>query len=197
MSTVLVVEDDPVIAKPYCRVLGDAGHHVARAGTLAEARSEVELSARRGTPLDVVLLDLQLPDGDAETVIPFIRDLHPGARLGSITGVFRDSERVIGLQAMSVRSVPKPVSARGLLDFVHLLAHDEDQRVRQFGAHFHLTSTETLVVGKAARGLATKEIAAALGRAESTIKTHWQRIRRKTGLGSPREIVAAATRFAR
>jgi DNA-binding NtrC family response regulator len=55
----LLVEDTPSLAMLYRAVLSRAGHHVEQASTLAEAR---EFCAR--TPPRLMLLDLQLPDGD-------------------------------------------------------------------------------------------------------------------------------------
>ncbi|PZQ47758.1 MAG: sigma-54-dependent Fis family transcriptional regulator [Rhodovulum sulfidophilum] len=55
----LLVEDTPSLAMLYSAVLSRAGHAVAQAATLREARA---YCAR--TPPRVMLLDLQLPDGD-------------------------------------------------------------------------------------------------------------------------------------
>lgn len=62
MPNLLLVEDTPSLALLYSQVLNRAGHKVATAMTLADARAYMET----GRP-QVVLLDLQLPDGDGST----------------------------------------------------------------------------------------------------------------------------------
>ncbi|WP_233712954.1 sigma-54-dependent transcriptional regulator [Amaricoccus solimangrovi] len=59
MERLLLVEDTPSLAMLYSAVLARAGHPVAQAATLAEARA----FCARGLPR-LMLLDLQLPDGD-------------------------------------------------------------------------------------------------------------------------------------
>lgn len=59
MQPVLLVEDTSSLAMLYGAVLARAGHPVDHAATLAEARAR----CARGMPR-VMLLDLQLPDGD-------------------------------------------------------------------------------------------------------------------------------------
>jgi len=58
-SSVLIVEDSASIALGYAAQLQSAGHKVDVSETLAEAKA-----ALRGGNFDVVLLDLQLPDGN-------------------------------------------------------------------------------------------------------------------------------------
>ncbi|MCP9221203.1 sigma-54 dependent transcriptional regulator [Erythrobacter sp. LQ02-29] len=59
VNSVLIVEDSASIALGYAAQLQSAGHKVDVAETLADAKA-----ALRGGDFDVVLLDLQLPDGN-------------------------------------------------------------------------------------------------------------------------------------
>ena len=58
MSRVLIVEDDVDAARMMAALVADAGFTVAMAHNLRDARRQIALQ-----PPDLVLLDLQLPDG--------------------------------------------------------------------------------------------------------------------------------------
>lgn len=58
MPTLLIVEDEVILARNLAKALVRDGFEVEHAATLAEARRLFD-----ATPFDVVLLDLQLPDG--------------------------------------------------------------------------------------------------------------------------------------
>lgn len=62
-AKVLIVEDSASLALGYAAQLEDAGHEVSLSETLADARR-----ALTSGHFDVVLLDLQLPDGDGLTI---------------------------------------------------------------------------------------------------------------------------------
>jgi len=62
-AKVLIVEDSASLALGYAAQLEDAGHEVSLSETLADARR-----ALTSENFDVVLLDLQLPDGDGLTI---------------------------------------------------------------------------------------------------------------------------------
>jgi two-component system NarL family response regulator len=57
-----------------------------------------------------------------------------------------------------------------------------------------LTPREVEVLGHLARGLANKEIAAAIGRTDETVKMHLKRVFEKLGVGDRVAAVAAAVR---
>ncbi len=67
----LLVEDTSSLAMAYTAILTRAGHRVTSAGTLAEAR---KVCAERRPRL--VLLDLQLPDGDGLDLLEDLRGAH-------------------------------------------------------------------------------------------------------------------------
>ena len=56
---VLVVEDDSSLRLALCDNLDDEGYAVSSAATLADARAALKKSE-----VDVIVLDLMLPDGD-------------------------------------------------------------------------------------------------------------------------------------
>lgn len=64
MSGILLLEDEPVIARNICRILGRGGHVVTHAASAQEARAR--LTAAR---YDLVLADISLGDGDGIDVL--------------------------------------------------------------------------------------------------------------------------------
>jgi DNA-binding response OmpR family regulator len=79
--TVLVVEDEPSI-RLLCRVnLELEGHRVLEAGSLAEARQELEANE-----VDVVLLDRHVGSEDGYELLRELRDRESGIRIALFTG---------------------------------------------------------------------------------------------------------------
>jgi len=99
----LVVEDEPDLTEAVGAYLSAAGHAVDRALTAAEAGA-----ALAAMTYDLVLLDLQLPDGDGLAVL---RDLRArGARTPVLIVTARDriTERIEGLEAGADDYLVKP-----------------------------------------------------------------------------------------
>ncbi|HYN97071.1 MAG TPA: response regulator [Pilimelia sp.] len=70
---VLVVEDDDDLAAVLLTMLSRHGVRVDRAGTEEEA-----IAMSRPTPPDVIVLDLELPDGDGSALVSALRASIPG-----------------------------------------------------------------------------------------------------------------------
>src|SRR5262245_29287634 len=68
MSRVLLVEDDPVVQMALVHALNDLGHIVQAVGTAVSALREA--TTRQ---LDLVILDLGLPDLDGVAVLRMLR----------------------------------------------------------------------------------------------------------------------------
>ena len=66
---ILVVEDSELVTSAFRILLEDAGYAVIDATTVGAA-----VSAARGKAIDVMLLDLTLPDGDGLSAMARMRD---------------------------------------------------------------------------------------------------------------------------
>jgi two-component system, repressor protein LuxO len=110
---VLVVEDTALLSMLYESVLGRAGHSVTIASTLAEARAEL---ARDRFPL--VLLDLQLPDGDGITLLEELRAARPEARVIVITANGSINRAVEAMRAGAFDFLVKPFDEARLMSAV-------------------------------------------------------------------------------
>lgn len=79
-STVLVVEDDELARRATCELLEQEQYETIAAGTGTETLAALE---RDGTSIDVVVVDLTLPDGDGDDLVRKIR-----SEYGMIPAVF-------------------------------------------------------------------------------------------------------------
>jgi DNA-binding response OmpR family regulator len=109
MAVVLVVDDEVRIRDLVRRYLEHEGHQVLTAGSGAEA-----LQAVRRTALDLVVLDLRLPDIPGEEVAAEIR------RMGDVpilmlTAKVDERDRIHGLEIGADDYVTKPFSPRELV----------------------------------------------------------------------------------
>jgi two-component system, OmpR family, response regulator RegX3 len=116
---VLIVEDDDRIAAPLVKGLEAEELSAERVGTGAAALARLEPGA--GTPPDVVLLDLRLPDMDGFEVCRRIRS---GSEVPIIVVTARGEEvdRVLGLELGADDYVVKPFGFRELLARIRAVA---------------------------------------------------------------------------
>jgi len=105
VARLLVVEDDDAISEPLVRALAREGHEVAHAVTGAEA-----LDAAEGGDLDLVVLDLGLPDIDGVEVCKRMREGRPHVAILILTARSSELDEVSGLDAGADDYLTKPFS---------------------------------------------------------------------------------------
>jgi DNA-binding response OmpR family regulator len=98
----LLVEDDVRVAGALATGLRRRGYLVERAGTVAAALA--------AGPADLVLLDLNLPDGDGLSVCRALRSASPGVGIIVLTARSEERDRVAGLRTGADDYVVKPFS---------------------------------------------------------------------------------------
>ncbi|WP_445002229.1 response regulator [Exiguobacterium alkaliphilum] len=109
---VLVVEDELKLADGLARFLTYAGFHVRVAGTLAEAKRQLE------QPFDAVLLDVRLPDGEGWTLIPKLKALRPAPVIILATARGEADDRVFGLELGIVKQEDVAATGRSMTEEV-------------------------------------------------------------------------------
>jgi len=169
--TVLLVEDDGELRRTLRDALQVEGHRVHAAASLADARALRAHAGADGHAIDLVLLDLGLPDGDGESLLA---ELRGGAATPVIVLSARDGEaaKIRLLDAGADDYLVKPFSLGELLArmrvawrhrgralqpavtryehaglVVDLAAHS----VRRDGGEVHLTPTEFKLLGRLVR----------------------------------------------
>ncbi len=114
-NRILLVEDTSSLSMLYEAVLIRAGHNVVCAATLAEARAACSRSDFRPR---VVLLDLQLPDGDGLELLDDIRAVSPDSRAIVITANGSINRAVQAMRAGAFDFLVKPFDETRLVKAV-------------------------------------------------------------------------------
>jgi two-component system KDP operon response regulator KdpE len=111
--SVLLVEDDPELRATLRDVLLVEGYAVATSASLADVRALLA-NGRPPGGLDLILLDLGLPDGDGETLLAALRRDHPMPII-VISARDREGAKVRLLDAGADDYLVKPFGAAELL----------------------------------------------------------------------------------
>ena len=200
--TVLLVEDHPLVRAGLRRVLDD----LPEVGTIHEADSvHGALATLAAESIDLVLLDLNLPDADGFVVLRQVRTMDPPVRA-----------LILSMHAEPVwvrRAVQEGAAGYLVKDLAVQELRDAVRVVIGGGAFFsasaqqalaaatrgdlgdplaRLTPREREVLIDVARGLPTKAIAADRHISPRTVESHRSSLMHKLGLHS----VAELTRFA-
>ena len=208
----LVVEDDEAIAVPLVRGLERSGYEVTHVATGRAALDAVGVGGGVGGGVDLVLLDLGLPDLDGYEVCRRLRAAS-GVPVIVVTARGDEGDRVLGLELGADDYVVKPFGIRELVARVRAVSRrtvPEPAGPQRVGALEIDRRTRRVAVGGHEVALAPKEFellalladdpGAVVGRAEimdevwdphwygptKTLDVHVASLRRK--LGDPRWI---------
>jgi DNA-binding NarL/FixJ family response regulator len=206
--SVLVVDDHEVVREGL-RTLLDRTPTLAVVGDAATAADAVAL-ARRHRP-DVVLLDLRLPDGSGVEVCREIRAEAPETRVLMLTS-FADDEAVFASIVAGaagyllkqvrghelVRAIEAVAAGQSLLDPTVTPSVLAKMKALTAGGPRDgwtaLSTQEARVLELVAAGKTNKEIAAALGLSDKTVKNYLSRVFEKLHLTRRAEAAALFTR---
>ena len=109
-GTVLIVDDEAMVLTVARTMLEQAGYRVRTAGTAAEAMAAV----RYDPAIDVVVLDLTMPDRSGLDTFADLRAAIPGARIVIASGSAPEAGPLVGAAGF----LPKPFTRAALLDAV-------------------------------------------------------------------------------
>ena len=192
---VYLVDDDPAVLRAVARVLRGAGWSAATFSTPERFLREHD-PERPGC----AVLDLAMPGlSGLELQTRLARGDGAPRQVIFLTGRADVPDGVRAMKQGAVDFLTKPVDADALVDAV-ARAVEVDGRVRREWAATcrvdacieTLTPREREVMVHVVTGALNKQIAAALGTSEKTIKVHRARVMRKMGAGSLAELVRLA-----
>lgn len=197
---VLLVEDERELRATLREALAVEGYEVLAAASLADAHALTLQADRTGSPVDLVLLDLGLPDGDGSTFLQSLRRTR-GTPLIVISAREADGEKVGLLDAGADDYLVKPFSVSELLARMRVALRHRGRpmeaaitvyrregveidvaghRVRREGRDVHLTPTEfrllSRLVRQAGQVVTHRRLLADVWGSEHTEQTHYLRL---------------------
>jgi DNA-binding NarL/FixJ family response regulator len=188
---VLLVEDDAHAARTIERGFASEGVRVTVARTLVEATTALQ---RNPSVYHAVLLDLRLPDGRGEALLPAIEACSPQPAV-LITSAFLPELEADALEYRPA-AVAKPVTPSVLLRMVRVVAEGYARPViRRFVKQFGLSKREAEVMSLVAGGLKPKEIGDRLSCSEKTVYSHLTQACAKAGCSDYHALVARLFQF--
>ena len=108
MARILVVEDDEILRNGIVFALTREGHQVKTAGSLSGMRGQLEGA------LDLVILDVSLPDGDSRDFLPCLRKENQVPVI-FLTARNTEKDMIAGFDAGADDYITKPFSVPLLL----------------------------------------------------------------------------------
>jgi len=203
---VLLLEDDaPTRARLAASLRTESRFDVVEAGTLAEARGHIAAAMPA-----VLLADLQLPDGDGETLIREVRQASAATEILVISVLCDERKVVAAIAAGATGYLQKDALPEDIAATVWQVLRGESpvssgvarHILRQLGTGLPekppdaavLTQRETDILWGVAKGLTYHEIADALGVSRKTVPNYIKSIYRKLAVGNRGEAVYEAVR---
>ncbi|MBY8859033.1 response regulator transcription factor [Nocardia sp. CA2R105] len=206
--SVMVVDDHPMWRDGVSRDLTEAGFEVSATA------DGVAAAARRAAAVqpDVVLMDMQLPDGNGAQATADILRVSPNSRVLVLSASAERADVLDAIKAGATGYLVKSASVAELIDAVRATAAGqavftpglaglvlgEYRRIASTPADRDaphrpaLTDRETEVLRLVAKGLSAKQIATRLSLSHRTVENHVQATLRKLQLANRVEL----TRYA-
>jgi len=190
-ATVFVVDDDPSVREAISSLLRSVRLDVVAFESARDFLDHPRPATAACLVLDVRMpglsgLDLQQELAASEAPLPIV----------FITGHGDIPMAVRAMKAGAVEFLPKPFRDEDLLAAVSLaLRRDETARLERSALeairtrYATLTDRERMVLLPIVRGTLNKQVGAALGVSEQTVKVHRHNIMRKMGAGSLPDLV--------
>ena len=192
----MIIDDHEVVRRGIAEIVerADGLTVVAEAGSVAETLRRAPLVRP-----EVVLVDLQLPDGTGIDIIDALRESSPQARPVVLTSFDDDDALAAALQAGARAYLLKTVRGAEIADVIKAVASgrtllDERTVTRRRADHedptADLTPSERKVLELIGDGLSNREIGDRLGVAEKTVKNHITALLSKMGLQRRTQVAA-------
>lgn len=183
LPSVLVVDDDPVIAKLVMTILKNAGYETVGAHSCVEA---LETARHRGHPFDIVVTDLSMPESSGLEVISGLHQLDNATMAIVMTGFATKENAIASLRQGAFDFIEKPIMSEKLLavlekalDHRRLRVENERYRLRleEMVRQKSLSLIETLEQLKESHDFTLQALASLLDIREHDTGRHSMRVR--------------------
>lgn len=208
---ILLIEDDGPVRARLAALLGDwsGGELVGAYATLAEGLQAIDAG-----PLDLLITDLKLPDGNGVDAIRALRSRQPEAEAmvisvladeavvleaiaaGASGYLLKDADSIDLIEAVNdLMSGQSPISSRIARVLVRRLGERTQGDAAPTGPRGMLTAREMDILWGVAKGFTYAELAERLGISRQTVPVHVRNIYRKLEASNRSEAVFEATRL--
>lgn len=145
-SRVLIVDDESSLRTALFRMLDRKGLSVVTANKIEEAK----LLCQGDQPLDLALVDLNLPDGDGIDLMIHLKTIHPDCQVIILTGHGTVESAVRATQKGAFHFITKPFNMDELVSLVDkALAHKKlQQENQQLRTELHKKYQFEHIIGK-------------------------------------------------
>lgn len=193
---VMIIDDHEVVRRGIAEIVdrSEGLTVVAEGGSVAETLRRAPLVRP-----EILLVDLQLPDGTGIDIIRNLRETVPEARAVVLTSFDDDDALAEALEAGARAYLLKTVRGAEIADVIKAVAAgrtllDERTVTRRRADHddptADLTPSERRVLDLIGDGLSNREIGEKLGVAEKTVKNHITALLAKMGLQRRTQVAA-------
>jgi two-component system, cell cycle sensor histidine kinase and response regulator CckA len=114
-GTILLVEDEDPVRAVNARALTARGYTVLQAASGVEALQVIE---ERGSPVDLVVSDVVMPEMDGPTLLRELRKRHPDLKVVFVSGYAEDAFKKNLPDGEDFNFLPKPFSLKQLVEAV-------------------------------------------------------------------------------
>lgn len=192
----VVIADDHILVRQGIRAFLETYDDISIVGEAADAAGAVDICAKRKP--QVALVDMVMPGGGI-TATRDIRASSPATQVVLLTS-FEDAQQIVSaIQAGALSCLLKDIDADGLADALRAAAKGESMLHPRVAGHLMsalrsgvasggakvletLSARERDVLALMADGMSNAQIAAKLGIAEKTVKTHVSNVLAKLGV---------------
>jgi DNA-binding NarL/FixJ family response regulator len=204
--TRIVIVDDHTLVRDGLRQILQAQGDMEVVGESGDSATAVAVAAREQP--DVILLDIEIPGGEAATTIRQIRSSSPGSQI-LILSMYEGPELVHKLLAEGIRGyLLKSVQWQELVVAIRAIRSDRNRVILgvspdslghadQGRAAVTLSAREREVLDLVAQALSNSQIATRLGLTEATVKRHLRNIFVKLNAVSRLDAVNKAAELTR
>jgi DNA-binding NarL/FixJ family response regulator len=200
---VLVVDHHHIVAQGLA-LLVNSEPSMRVVGTAGSVKEALEICG--SVRPDVILMDMGLPDGDANTAITRIRAVAPTSKIVMVTGAEDDNALAVAVDSGCAGYVHKTASTVELLGAVSTVAAGRayfptaalarllfERRAAPLGVHA-VSSREREVLQLLADGRSVADIASGMGLSAHTVRNHIRRAMKHLGVHSRLDAVVAGAR---
>jgi two-component system response regulator AtoC len=164
-TTVLVIDDEPLVRRSTARLLEDRGYEVATAACAQDGLARFESSQP-----EVVILDVRLPDGSGLDLLPRLQEIDPAAKVVVITAFGETSEAVRAMKLGAADFLKKPYDIEEMLHAVSSAAKQiaDEKQLHVYRKRERVSLARSQMIGRCPAMQAVREMVRKVALSDTT-----------------------------